>query len=88
MAVFAVLIDKPNAKLGEVISTKYPNDHFKISDNHWIVRADSITKEVAENLDVRTGAFGRVVVLGLTGSRSGFHVKTVWEWLDQKVDGA
>ena len=85
MAIFAVLADKPSDELGRRIAALYPDDHYVVSANQWLISADTITQTLAENLDVRTGTYGRVLVLGATGSSSGWHAKSAWEWLTQKT---
>jgi len=88
MAVFAVLADKPNDKLGEKIAALYPTDHYKLSETQWLISADAISQTVAEQLGIRKGAYGRVIVIRTTGSASGWHNKTAWEWLSQKAESA
>jgi hypothetical protein len=84
MAVFAVLADNPNEKLGAKIVELYPTDHYKLTDSQWLVAADTIPQNLAEQLGVRTGTFGKVIVIRATASASGWHNQTVWEWLRQK----
>lgn len=85
MAIFAVLTDKPNPELGKKIEALYPRDFYKITDSQWLISADSIPRSLAGQLDLRTGSFGRALVIGVTGTASGWHSKTVWEWIAQKV---
>ena len=84
MALFAVLADTPNPGLEQQISTLFPG-FYKLTDSQWLVSADVIPQTLAEQLDIRAGKFGRVIVVGLTGSASGWHSKTVWEWISQKA---
>ena len=88
MAVFAVLADKPNAELAKKIAELYPTDHYVLTQSQWLVSADMITQTLAEQLEVRAGKYGRVIVVGTNGSASGWYAKTVWEWITQKVSGA
>jgi hypothetical protein len=85
MAIFAVLTDKPCPALGEKIAELYPRDFYKLSDAQWLLRADIIARSLAEQLDIRSGKYGRAIVIRTTGSASGWHSKTVWEWLTQKA---
>lgn len=85
MALFAVLADKPNPALEAKITALYPADYYKLTDSQWLVSADIIPQTLGEQLGVRTGTHGRVIVLGLTGSSSGWHSGTVWEWITQKA---
>ncbi len=88
MAIFVVLAEAPNAELANKIATEFPADFYTITDSQWLIAADSIPHNVAEKLDVRTGKFGRVLVIQGSTSASGWHSKTVWEWLTQKATTA
>jgi hypothetical protein len=87
MAVFVVLADKSNTELGRKIATLYPADHYEITDSQWLISADTIPQTIAEQLEIRTGKFGRAIVIRTTGSAAGWHTKTVWEWITQKATG-
>lgn len=88
MAIFAVLADKPNADLALKIRTLYPTDFYALTDSQWLVSADTIPQTLAEQLDVRAGKYGSVIVIRTTGSAAGWHTKTVWEWLTQKASNS
>jgi hypothetical protein len=85
MAIFVVLAEKPNADLARKIGAEYPADFYTLSDSQWLISADTIAHNLAEKLDVRTGKFGSVIVIKASSSASGWHNKTVWEWLTQKA---
>ncbi len=80
MPVFLIVSDAENPVLEEKIKNSYPKDHFLLSHNHWLVDAEETTEEVADKLGIRGGGAGRAIVFGV-GSHSGFHRKSVWEWL-------
>lgn len=84
MAIFAVLADNPNAELGKRIESLYPTDFYKLTESQWLVMADTIPRTLSEQLDVRAGKFGRVIVLRTEGRAAGFHASSVWEWIRQK----
>ena len=88
MAIFAVLADKANEALKAKIAQLYPADHYILAENEWLVSADMIAQTLAEQLDVRTGQFGRVLVVAVTGKAAGWHSQTVWDWITQKGSGA
>jgi hypothetical protein len=85
MAVFVVLAEEPNEELAQKIATEFPADFYTLTDRQWLISADSIPQTVAEQLGVRSGKFGRVIVIKASTSASGWHSKTVWEWLNQKA---
>lgn len=88
MAIFAVLADKPNPELGKKIAELYPRDHYELSASQWLLKADSIPRTLAEELGVRSGSFGRVMIIRTTGEASGWHSKTSWQWLTQMTKAA
>jgi hypothetical protein len=88
MAIFVVLAEKPNAELAKKIASEFPADFYTITDTQWLIYADTIPQTVAEQLGIRTGKFGRVIVIKASTSASGWHSKTVWEWLNQKAKSA
>jgi len=88
MAIFAVLADKPSSALGEKIAELYPRDHYVLSTTQWLVKADTIPRTLAEELDIRGGTYGRAIVIRTTGEASGWHSKSVWQWLTQKTKDA
>ena len=84
MTIFAVLTDRPQPALAQKIAELYPTDFYALTDSQWLISADTIAQTLAEQLDIRTGKFGRAVVLRASSNASGWHTKTVWEWLTQK----
>ena len=88
MAIFVVLADKPNKELATKIAKEFPSDHYVLNDSQWLVSADAIARSVAEQLGIRSGKFGRAIVLPTSSSGSGWHSKTLWEWLGQKAQSA
>ena len=85
MPLFAVLTDKPNAELGEKIGQLYPRDFHKLSDTQWLVSADTIPRAMSEELGVREGKYGRVMVIQTTGAAAGWHNRSAWDWINQKA---
>ena len=86
MPVFAVMltgesVDGPVQQIQE----RYPTaeEHYEMSRRFHLVRADSITKWVAdhlglsgENAEQQTG-----LVFKLEGGHAGFDDRSLWEWL-------
>ena len=84
MSVFMVcLSDGPLAELADRIKSNYP-DRFKLSQRVYLVRSNSISDYVAQNVGVKgpdridesTG-----IVFKLGPAYAGFHSRSVWEWL-------
>ena len=80
MPVFLIVSEAENPVLKEKIKDSYPKDHFVLSHNQWLLDAEETTEEVAEKLGIRQGEAGPAIVFGVE-SQSGFHRKSVWEWL-------
>lgn len=86
MAIFAVLADEPHPELGAKIISMFPGDQsLRLSDCQWLISAPLISQALADQLDVKSGVYGRVLVLLATASGSGWHSKSVWEWLTLKT---
>lgn len=84
MAIFAVLAEKPDPELGAQIAALYPTDHFQLAPTQWLVSANAIAKDLAQQLNIREGERGRVIVLRASETASGWHKLSLWEWLKQK----
>ena len=80
MPTFLIISDKPNPPLEKTIKEAYPDDCYIISKNHWLIDAEETTGDLAEELGVRDGSFGKVIVFRVD-SYSGYHSKNLWEWL-------
>ena len=85
MSVFAIMSDRPNPELGERVKELFPRDYYQLSDAGWLVVAETAATPLAEQLDIRQGRFGRVLVIQTRGTGAGWHGKAVWEWLRAKV---
>ena len=88
MAIFAVLAEKADPALGKKVAEKYPKDSYELTPSQWLVAADTIPRQLADELDIREGRHGKAIVIRVSGSSSGWHKKTFWEWLNQKADKA
>ena len=87
MPVFAVIltgesVDGPVQRIKERYPT--PEEHYEMSRRFHLLRADSITKWVADHLGLsgenperQTG-----VVFRLNAAHAGFDDRSLWEWLD------
>ena len=80
MTVFLIVSEEENALLQRRIVESFPEDHFILSKNQWLVDAEKTTKEVADTLGIRSGDAGTAVVFSVE-NHSGYHTKSLWEWL-------
>jgi len=83
MAIFLVVSMNDSPNLTTVIAEKYPNDHFVVGKNQWLVSADDITTKVSDNIGISEGKFGNVIVTKMD-SYYGWHRKDMWEWVGLK----
>ncbi len=85
MPVFAVVLDEPSDALNQRIRKSFPVDSVSVSDRQWLIVADTTARALAEQLDLRGGGAGRVMVMEIVGMPSGWHGKSTWEWLKAKL---
>lgn len=83
MAIFLVAADTPNLDLKNRIREQYPNDYFEINPSLWLISADKVTRQLADELGIPGGSLGRAVVF-LVDSYNGWHKKSLWEWVKLK----
>lgn len=82
MAVFAVhLSSEDPVSQAASLAGIYPGDqHYRVSDRFYLIRADTTSHTVAAVLGLREGASG--AVFKLNDSYFGWESRAMWEWLD------
>ena len=80
MPVFLIVSEKNNPDLQAKIAEAFPDEVFVLSRNHWLVDAKETTSDMKKELDISEGRFGRVAIFKID-SYSGYHKKSLWEWL-------
>lgn len=87
MTVFAVLPATENRQLEERIKELFPDNHFKLSDNQWLVSAKMTSRELTEKLRITSPDQGipSTAVFSLSGF-FGKHSPELWEWLIAKME--
>ena len=91
MTAFAVFLEdhslKVHSQISERIRSQYPGttEHFKLSDNLYLVRSDSIADAVARAVGIKgddliENATG--IVFRLNTAYAGFASRSIWEWLE------
>ena len=84
MATFIIISLNPqNENLSNAIAQAYPDNFFKISSDQWAVSTESLTKEVADKLNITNGNHGMVAIFKID-AYYGWHNSSLWEWLDLK----
>ena len=83
MRIFAVFLDQVDPDVAERIKKAYP-DHYKMSENFFLVPSDTIAEEVAINVGIKGD--DRIVggvVFKLNNTYSGYTTRSLWDWLQQ-----
>lgn len=91
MTIFAILMPTPQPALAENIKSKFPLDHFSITDTQWLVSTTGTATELSAKLGVYDAANPTVPPAGLavifaTSSYFGRAQQNVWEWLKAKLE--
>ncbi len=82
--MFAIFGQIGAEALGRVIAEKFPEAHYPLSNNAWIVIADSTAKGISDQLGITDGSVGTGVVLLFT-SYYGRASTQLWEWVAAKM---
>ena len=85
MSLFAVIAAAPNAELAARINSLFPTTNLKINDKTWLIDAETVANALAEQLEVRAGARGLVLVIQALPNASGWQPKNIWDWLALKA---
>ncbi|HQS15055.1 hypothetical protein [Reyranella sp.] len=86
MTIFAILTPAENPQLGSDIARLFPENHFQVAPNQWLVAASGTTaKEVSDKLDITEGGKGKALIISV-GNYYGRHSTDLWEWIKAKWD--
>jgi hypothetical protein len=86
MSVFVVISPNiSNPKLEAAIIEHFSEEHYKISDNQWLICAGGISQSVAERLGIPSGDVDTAIVFAASGYW-GRANPAIWEWLKVKWD--
>lgn len=88
MAIFAVVLRRPNTEVPQRISDAFP-DHFQLSETFWVVASTAMSEQVAVKAGIK--GKGRAhdvsgVVFRLQVGYSGYTAPGLWEWLADHVE--
>ena len=80
MSVFIIVSQTESAPtLQTAIKEKYPNDHYELHSNQWLVSAGETAQEISDKL----GITAATIVFSVS-SYWGRSNPNVWEWLKVK----
>lgn len=84
MAVFLISAEKNNPALDARIKARFPEKHFKLTDNTWMISSELLTRQVSDELAITGGSSGQAGVFRVD-NYFGWHRKDLWEWLDRET---
>ena len=95
--LFCVVLEEPDAQIEETLKTQFESsiDSFKLSDTSFLVASSAGAHELSTQLglyrredesDAEAENRTAVVVLKLNGTYSGFHRRSLWDWLKRFKD--
>jgi hypothetical protein len=78
--VFIVGATAHSVEVAKTIAEKHFGNFFELKPDTWFISFDGTTRQLAEDIGIRSGESGSGVVAPLTGF-SGRASKDVWDWL-------
>lgn len=86
MAVFAVHLSGDSyPTAADRLEKAYEKDHFLLSERLYLVKADSLARDVVQTVGIGDNDDPAKVVTGavfkLNAAYSGFDSRAMWEWL-------
>jgi hypothetical protein len=85
MTIFSVTALSNEAQIEAAVKRVYPNDHFKLAPNQFLVAARGTSKDVSDALDISTGKTGLGVIATMSGY-FGYAPTNIWEWIKVKSE--
>ena len=83
MPLFAVMGLGDATALGEKVKGMFPNDHYAVAQDKWLLFANGETAaSIAEKLGMTQSVSGIVVTFG---GYFGFAPADIWEWITAKT---
>ena len=80
--IFLVALRNENQEVEGRIKQLYPSEHYKLSDNVFLISTDTITRDIAIEIGIRNDDYIESgVAFRLEGSYAGRFTPSLWEWL-------
>ena len=90
MAIFAIMLPSSQPRVVAEIQQKFALDHFKITDDQWLISANATVADIAAKLGIydpsRPNEATGLAVIVAVSSYSGRAQNTIWEWLKVKME--
>jgi hypothetical protein len=87
MIVFTVIALAPNEKVENAVTTKFPDDHLRVSDTTWLVAGTGTAQELSTKLGITGGRVGSAIVFSTAGYY-GRAPSNIWEWIKAKLEAS
>lgn len=85
MTIYAIFrASKPEA-ISQALKEKYPDDHYQVRSNEWLVSGTGTAKEISDRLGITGGDSGSAIVFSM-GSYYGRSDKDIWDWIATKLE--
>ncbi len=89
MSVFVVISPEPsNQRLQKQIKALYPNDHYELYSNQWLLNSENETsREISEKLGINSDNANENTGPAIVFAVSGYWGRTdptIWEWIKIK----
>ena len=80
--VYAVLFSGENAEEGVALLKAKYRTFYQLASGLYLVKTADLSERIAESAGMTNDASSvEVAVFGLNMSYSGFHLRSLWEWL-------
>ena len=84
--IFLVALRNDNQEVEGRIKQLYPSNHYKLSDNVFLISTDTITRSLASEIGIRDDDYLESgVAFRLEGSYAGRFTPSLWEWFSKEV---
>ena len=84
--IFLVALSNENQEVEGKIKQLYPSNHYKLSDNVFLISTDTISRNLASEIGIRDDDYIESgVAFRLEGSYAGRFTPSLWEWLSKEL---
>lgn len=81
MSVFIVTSRRHRADLAAAISREFPLNHYKFTENVWLISTSDTVVELSHRLGVRQGGINGVMVAKMAPAYYGLASPELWDWI-------
>lgn len=85
MTIFVIFRVMNPVNMERVMRAQFPNDHYKISNDQWLVSARGTAKDVSDRLAISDGDTGAAIVFSMA-NYFGRAPTELWDWIRTKAE--